>query len=58
LIGEAIVCDRVFLQGRRAAWRTLRLGVLTSLIGFSPCCSPALACSWAVAITGILTASV
>ncbi len=63
LIGEAIdYAIYVFLQGRQPRlWRTLRLGVLTSLIGFSALLFsgfPGLAQLGLFAITGILTASV
>lgn len=61
LIGEAIdYAIYVFIQGNHARlWRTIRLGVLTSLIGFSTLLFsdfPGLAQLGLFAITGILTA--
>lgn len=63
LIGEAIdYAIYIFIQGHHARlWRTIRLGVLTSLIGFSALLFsgfPGLAQLGLFAVTGILTASV
>ena len=63
LIGEAIdYAIYVFIQGNHPRlWRTIRLGVLTSLIGFSSLLFsgfPGLAQLGLFAVTGILTASV
>ena len=62
LIGEAIdYAIYVFIQGNHARlWRTIRLGVLTSLIGFGALLFsgfPGLAQLGLFAVTGILTAS-
>jgi predicted exporter len=62
LIGEAIdYAIYVFLQGSgRRLWRTIRLGVLTSLIGFSALLFsgfPGLAQLGLFAVTGILVAA-
>ena len=62
LIGEAIdYAIYIFIQGNHAGlWRTIRLGVLTSLIGFSTLLFsgfPGLAQLGLFAATGILTAS-
>ena len=63
LIGEAIdYAIYVFIQGNhQRLWRTVRLGVLTSLIGFSTLLFsgfPGLAQLGLFAVTGVLTASV
>ena len=63
LIGEAIdYAIYVFIQGNHPRlWRTIRLGVLTSLIGFSTLLFsgfPGLAQLGLFAVTGVLTASV
>lgn len=63
LIGEAIdYAIYIFVQGNhRRLWRTIRLGVLTSLIGFSTLLFsgfPGLSQLGLFALTGILTASV
>ena len=63
LIGEAIdYAIYIFIQGNHARlWRTIRLGVLTSLIGFSTLLFsgfPGLAQLGLFAVTGVLTASV
>ena len=63
LIGEAIdYAIYIFIQGNHARlWRTIRLGVLTSLIGFSTLLFsgfPGLAQLGLFAVTGILTASI
>ncbi|MBA3477845.1 MAG: MMPL family transporter, partial [Lautropia sp.] len=62
LIGEAIdYAIYIFIQGNHARlWRTIRLGVLTSLIGFSTLLwsgFPGLSQLGLFAVTGILTAA-
>jgi predicted exporter len=63
LIGEAIdYAIYVFIQGNHSRlWRTIRLGVLTSLIGFSTLLFsgfPGLAQLGLFAVVGVLTASI
>ena len=63
LIGEAIdYAIYIFIQGSHARlWRTMRLGVLTSLIGFSTLLFsgfPGLAQLGLFSVTGILTAAI